>query len=524
MKRTLGIVIPVSVTAILASGGVAQAQTTFAIEGSDTLTQVINDAIAGSGAPLTYNNLGSGQGEKDLAQVGCPGSAITGQDFQEGIAPMSRNFQQALLTACPTWAPSSNQVLGLDAAVFSSRTWSGRPKDVTVPLASLTDPTIADPANQSDLSIIFFGFNASGSSKGTTAECAHPNRLAALDRLLSKMLGVNQINHIYRRDDNSGTQDTIREHLQNNFWCNGKSEGNVHNPENTGQNLLNEDLDPVRRACVGADATHRATRCTYYPTAQNCNFGDPDITFNGETIHCTQGLVVALSETDPGSSDITTSIANRIANDPFNGTLGMAGRASVELPNAPTTGLTINTVTFINSNVRANQYMFSRRLFLQRNPAGSGSPTRDAAETTLFRYATDNTFPVASSPNGFGGRCVMDPIVRNRGFLSCFDDCTQPCNVATNLCCLPPLAGASIPKQSIGAETITDATLHVWSDLGDASHPCVDTNVKSVASTACGLIEATTSGNPSGYACDLSSRCATGTSCLPYATGGESCQ
>ena len=120
MKRTLGIVIPVSVTAILASGGAAQAQTsTYAIEGSDTLTQVIQDAIAGSGAPLTYNNLGSGQGEKTSPRYGCPGSGITGQDFQEGIAPMSRNFQQALLTACPTWAPSSNQVLGLDAAVLA---------------------------------------------------------------------------------------------------------------------------------------------------------------------------------------------------------------------------------------------------------------------------------------------------------------------------------------------------------------------------------------------------------------------
>jgi ABC-type phosphate transport system substrate-binding protein len=512
MKRTLGIVIPVSVT-VLAASGAAQAQTTYAIEGSDTLTQVVEDAIAASGAPLTYNNLGSGQGEKDLAQLGCPASGITGQDFREGIAPMSRNFQQSLLTACPTWAPATNQVLGLDAAVFSSRTWSGRPKDMTVPLASLSDPTMADPANQSDLSIIFFGYNSSGSSKGTTAECAHPNRLAALDRLLGKMLGVNEIKHIYRRDDNSGTQDTIREHLQENFWCNGKSEGNVHNPANTGQNLLNEDLDPIRRDCVGADATHLATRCTYYPTAQNCNFGDPDITFNGETIHCTQGLVVALSETDPGSADITTSIANRIFADNTNGTLGMAGRASVELANQPTTGLTINTVTFTNTNVRADQYMFARRLFMQADPAGSGDPNRDTAEAVLFNYMT-----------GPGARCNMDPIMRNRGFLSCFDDCTLPCNVATNLCCTPPSAGASIPKQSIGAETITDATSHVWSDLGDASHPCVDTNVKSVSGVACGLIEATSSGNPSGYACDLSSRCATGTSCQPYTTGGDTCQ
>jgi hypothetical protein len=115
----------------------------------------------------------------------------------------------------------------------------------------------------------------------------------------------------------------------------------------------------------------------------------------------------------------------------------------------------------------------------------------------------------------------MDPIIGNRGFLTCFDDCTQPCNVASNLCCLPPSAGTAISKQSIGAEQITDATSTTWSDLGDGRHPCVESGLPSTSGLSCGPVAANI---PAGYACDLSSRCAPGTSCLPYATGGETCQ
>jgi ABC-type phosphate transport system substrate-binding protein len=497
MRRTLGIIVPVSVTVLAASAGVAHAQ--FTLEGSDTLTDVMKDAIAASGANMVYSNLGSGQGEKDIATAGCPAAGITGANFREGIAPMSRNFQAKITTACPSFTPSATNVLGLDAAVFSSANFPGRCLNQQVPLASTTDPTIADPTNPSDLSILFFGYNTAGTGKGTTAECADPHRIAALNRLIGCM-GVNDITHIYRRDDNSGTQDTIREHLKFNFWCNGKAEGRVTNP--VGSNVLNEDLDPIRRACIAADATHAKTRCTYYPTAQTCSAGDPDITVTGYgTVKCTQGLVVALSENDPGSDDITVSIANRIKNDGFHQTLGMAGRASVELLGQPTAGMTINTVTFTNGNVRANQYMFSRRLFLQRNPAGSGDAGRDAVEGPFFTWSTT--------------RCNMDPLVKNRGFLTCFDDCTLPCTDTGNLCCITPLSGSSIPKQNIGAET--NGT---FSDLGDGTHPCVQNGNMSTASTTCGPIpvEAAT------FACNLGAKC-TGGTCAPDSSGlGGICQ
>lgn len=498
MKRTLGIVLPISVGALALSAGDALAQGPYQLEGSDTLTEVVTNAVTASGAniALPYLNIGSGQGEKDLVTSDCPAAGITGAHFREGIAPMSRNVQQSVVTNCPQ---ISGAVLGLDAAVMASRNFTGHCQDLAIPHLS-TDVGTADPNNQSDLSMIFYGYDPAGvaSLKGTTAQCSHPNRIAALNRLTSCM-GVNQISHIYRRDDNSGTQDTIREHLGVNLWCNGKSEGNLGV---AGSNMLNEDLDPIRRPCVGADATHAQSRCTYYPTAQTCKFGDPDITVTGYgTVKCTQGLIVALSENDPGSKDITISIANRIANDTFNQTMGMAGRAMVELAGQPAAGLTVNTVTFTDSNVRAAQYMFSRRLFLQKNANGSGDAGRDTAENALYSWMTN--------------RCNLDPIVRTAGFLSCFDDCTVACLDPNNLCCIPPLAGVGNKPQNIGAETNGSFT-----DLADNKHPCV-ANASVLASGAtCPPIPA----EGSTFACNLSAKCTSGTCTLDSSNLAGVCQ
>jgi hypothetical protein len=496
IKRTLGIIVPLSVTVSAASESVAHAQ--YTLEGSDTLTDVMKDAIAASGVNMVYSNVGSGPGEKDIAASGCPAAGITGANLREGIAPMSRNFQQAILTSCPSFAPSGTSVIGLDALVFASANFAGRCLNQTVPLANHADPTIADPTNPSDLSLLFFGYNTAGFSRGRTDECAHPNRLAALNRLVNCM-GANDITHIYRTDDLTGTQDTMRERLQSNYWCNGKSEG--HGAK-AGSNMYNEDLDPIRRACIAQDATHAKTRCTYYPTAQTCSAGDPDITVTGYgAVKCTQGLVVALSENDPGSDDITVSIANRIKNDGFHQTLGMAGRAVVEQPLQPTAGMTVNTVTYTNGNVRANQYMFSRRLFLQQNPAGSGDAGRDAVEGPFFTWATN--------------RVNMSPIIKNRGFITCFDDyTTSGCADAGNLCCITALAGSSVPNQNIGAET--NGT---FSDRGDNSHPCVQTGAMSVMGSSCGPIVT----EAADFACNIGAKCTSGV-CTPDSSGlGGTC-
>jgi hypothetical protein len=466
-------------------GGRAQAQTPYPLEGSDTLAVVVQQAIANSGAALVYHNTGSGQGERDLAQAGCPAAGITGQHFREGIAPMSRNLQSAILSSCSSWAPAptSNQVLALDAVVLGARSFTGRCRDLDIS---------SDPTNQSDLAKILFGYDALGISHlhGTTTQCSHPERTAALNRLTACM-EVNQISHIYRPDDNSGTQDTLREKLGLDYWCNGKSEGNF---AAAGSNLFNEDLDPIRRPCVGADATHARSRCSYYPSAETCQFGDPDITLPGYgTVKCTQGLIVALSENDPASPDITFSIANRIKNDTFNQSMGIGGRAMVELSGQPTDGLFVNTVTFSPLNIRNGQYLLSRRLFLQRNPNGSGDSLRDAEEAKLFTYMTN--------------RCNLDPIVRQAGFVSCFDDCTEPCLNPNNLCCLPASADEAIKPQNIGAES-TGA----YTDLGDGLHPCASntTTIPSTSGLACPPL--TVEGT--GYACNLGQKCCGGTCSL----------
>jgi hypothetical protein len=448
----LGITIPTSIAVMAMASGAAWAQTTYLLEGSDTLTQVIQQAIIQSGATsLIYNNVGSGQAEKNMA-------TLSGADVLQGIGPMSRNFVPSVLTMAKfdpdgKWQDSSIQptatnVLCLDAPVVSVGNIKGHCTDISAPLVNPADPTMAAP--MSDLSIILSGYPASGTmSKATTAECSDSRRLAALNRLTACQ-GVSRIDHIYRRDDKSGTQDTWREHLQFNLWCNGKSEGNVNAP---GSNLKNEDLDPIRRPCIGADATKAQTACTYYPLKTQCAAGAPDITDpTYGTIKCSQGLIVALSETDPGAVDITESIGKRVGLDLNGFTIGLAGLASVELPGKPSVGTTINTVTFSDANIRAQQYMLARRLFLQRNPAGTGDPGRDAAESTLYTWATN--------------RCNIFPLCEAAGFLPPLPDCTTSgCLDTGNMTCLQAAPGVGTPKQNIGA-------------IGEAcnsSYPCVGT-------------------------------------------------
>lgn len=526
MKRTVGIVFPTSMAVVAFGNGAALAQTTcpdvaippeqqalvgfpgymdsaqaaacnstyggcFRFDGSDTLTEVMQLAIDQSGACLTYINIGSGQGEKNIAD-------LSGFTVHQGIAAMSRNFKPTVL---PSYTVTDANAISLDAAVLAVANIGGRCLNVNAPLQDPADPGFAQVTT--DLSIILSGYPSGGvgtKSKATTAECAHPERLAALARLTACQ-GVARIDHIYRRDDKSGTQDTIREHLQFDRWCNGKSGGDNNRP---GSNLKNEDLDPIRRPCIGADATKMATTCTYYPLKTKCNAGDPalnDPTY-GE-LKCTQGLIVALSENDPGIKDITISMGSRIAQDLNGYTVGMAGLAVVMLDGAPTAGTNINTVTFESSNIRAGQYMFSRRLFVQRdaNPTpqnGSESVAdRRTEEDKLFTFITN--------------RCNAEPINLTAGFLPPLAVCSDPCNDPLNITCLTAGAGVDTPAQNIGAETTACAS-------GNKS-PCV----------ADGIV--LTSGNcppipvlGSTYACNQGEKCGSGTCNLDSTLLGGACQ
>jgi hypothetical protein len=564
----LGMAIPTSIAVMAMGSGAAWAQTTWKIEGSDTLTSVIKDAITLSGARLTYGNPGSGQAEKDMQGIG---------NYLEGIGPMSRNFTASVLAAHTLWQPTSpDQVLCLDAAVLTVRT-----KNPHLTNISVTPPNGTNPVPISDLAIILSGYPKGcwGSapaacnvlygaalptpianvnmSTGTTQECAHPERLAALQRLTSSAT-LNRIDHIFRRDDKSGTQDTWREWLQFTNWCNGKSEGNTNA---IGSNMKNEDLDPIRRPCEGGnwvlrDPNHpyndpnnpyvsgdkQVTKCTYYPLAKTCNANDPDIgpgTVGGDytapdptdqtktvtnpygVIRCSQGLVVALSESDdytsslippnPAALDITQSIGKRVAGAQFD--MGLAGLASNVLG---TSAVKINTNAPSLSNIHKQTYLLSRRLFLQRaldvqaTIAGSltlGGQDRVDQENVLYDWTANH--------------CNVNPLCLKYGFVAtlqgadvshpladCSDACTNSKQSGNVGGCGRADPGVGTPKQCIGAEG--EAAL-----ASSNAYPCV-ANGSLLTTGYCALLPTLTT----GYECNVANASVSGPNKSSYPPDG----
>ena len=498
MKRFLGTAVPTSIAVLAMGSGVAHAQTTlWELDGSDTLTEVILNAITQSHASIHYNNKGSGQAEKNMA-------SLTDARFLQGIGPMSRNFTTAVLQAHSVdpdnWAPTDANVLALDAGLVcvGTKASTGYCPNISAPLVTTDDPSLAAP--NSDLAVVMAGypkdcFNlpagsvCTATSKGTTEECAHPKRLDALTRI-NNCQGGNRIDHLYRRDDSSGTQDTFREHLQTKYWCNGRSKGP--------SNLDNEDLDPIRRPCIGADladdgvtvTNKRQSRCTFYPLNITCTAQSPVAVHHDATygdIKCTQGLIVALSETDVGSKDITLSIANRAAADANGFTMGLIGHACVEAAgkNGDASGTKINTITYEDDNIRAGQYMLSRRLFLQRNPNYLNYPgafaARNTEEMKLFNWATN--------------RCNIKQIVIDAGFLPPLDVCGAACDNPQNISCLAPTSGVSTPDQNVGAEG--------EAALGSSNkNPCVADGLVKTSGT-CPVIPP----QPATYKCNIGPKC-----------------
>ena len=207
-------------------------------------------------------------------------------------------------------------------------------------------------------------------------------------------------------------------------------------------NLANADGDPIRRACVPeATGTYAKTACTLYPAATPCTAGDAG---------CTQGLVVALSENDPGMPDVDASIARRVRLDSNNQTLGFGGRAaSRQTGNAAPN---INGISPNNTNVRNSAYFAARRLFLNFSdiPIGTGRVggrtaddiANDQAQLDLYAWMTD---PI------LGGRFNLDPLLVANGLIPCTDDYSDPVG-PSNLCSsqLPPPPGDD-PRSCIAA-------------------------------------------------------------------------
>lgn len=521
LKRMIGIAIPTSMAALAVGSGVAQADTCDSyvdsscaagscvkLYGSDTLTAVIKDSIHGSHACMNYVNTGSGQGEKNITNLA--------GNYAQGLAPMSRNFAPSILTgAAAAYNPTPDNVLCLDAGVHAVGNINGHIQNL--PCSATPGNNACDTTcdiNVNPLAIALGGYPSTcpagggagtwSKSKATTAECAHPQRVAAIAKLTA--LQGARIDHFFRRDDKSGTQDTFRERMQFDRWCNGKSEGNVNAQYS---NLKNYDLDPVRRTCTNehSDTTHARTHCTFYPLNIPAAGGssEADTCFNGDVllstdsrnpygvdIPCTQGWLVALSETDTGHTDITISIGQRIAAD-FNGqTMGGGGLA---VTNTSSVGITLNTVSFEDFNVRGGHYAMWRRLFLQRNPnalsSGYITAAQDAQEQTLWTWATNRSHLCSiCTANGF-----YPPIV----------GCGQACDDPNNQTCLTAEAGVGTPKMNIGAEHEAPGT---------TGYPCVADGT-SPTSGNCADIPA----EGGGYACNLAAKCNGGTTCTYSATG-----
>ena len=469
----------------------------------------MKDSIRGSKACITYHNDGTDRAEMNIA-------ILNGVNYPQGLAPMSRNFTPSVLTgAASTFNPSPDNVLCLAPYVIAVGNINGHIQNLSccaTPGNNACDRTC--DVNANPLAIALGGYPSScpyspggkdengqyWPNTATTAECAHPQRVAVIAKLTA--LQGARIDHFFRPDDKN---DTFRDRLQFDRWCDGKSEGNLNTQYS---NLRNYDLDPVRRTCTNevSDTTHARTHCTFYPLNIPAAGGTSDAgtCFNGDVlaatdsrnpygvaIPCTQGWIVPLSENDGTIQDITISIGQRVGSD-FNGnTMGGAGLAVL---NTNSAGITLNTVSFEDFNVRGGHYAMWRRLFLQHNPAalssGFISATQDAQEKTLYNWAiTRSNLCTICSNNGF-----YPPIAGCAG---------QSCDDPNNVTCNTAEAGLGTPKMNVGAET-----------EAAGGYPCVADGT-SPASGNCAAIPVTAA----GYACNLNAKCATGTTCNFSATG-----
>jgi hypothetical protein len=487
----------------------------FRMDGSDTMTKIIQGAIEGSGACFSYHNTDDTQGESNmLFGGGIDGLSSRARTAYQGLAPMSRNFTSAILAnpVGATWAPNEHNVVGIDVGVITFQSMIGQcvELDDTIPSACAGECYTASTKNVSALAVLISG-NPAGSatiSKGTTAECSDACRTCLVDQLASSSCEpVNRIEHIFRPDDKSGTQDVFRKIGASpvKYWCNGKSEGNNGLP---GSNLKNEDLDPIRRGCANADSTHAYSKCTYYPLKYACQNSDADLPANSTVarsepsgahyvaathkwvtdyttvtytnphnaaISCTQGLIVALSENDPGSDDITSSIGNRVKNDLFGYSIGMAGWASAS---PPLHAVNINGVIPSAANIYSGAHKLWGLLYLERNATytdkghrcsdpGVGAPCDPTFAAPLGRKHEEDLLWNWATRGGLDA-CNLSPTVLTSGFLdrmefACTDNCTSGVGVASETgivtCAGYSAAGVGTPKQNVGAQGETCPTV-----------------------------------------------------------------
>jgi hypothetical protein len=515
----------------------------YYIKGSDTLfdimTASINAAKAKGVLPtasptLIYDGTGSGNAENEMKSTA---GTVVGRLGVQSIGPMSRNFRPATATQFPSWAPTVQNIVALDAAVVITKNAATRCKNMTLPLL----PADSTKALQNTAGLpITFGNTGSGydqmlevilsgpDGSGSVAACSDPRRVQAIADFAA-CNGLGALSHFYRRDDNSGTTDTFKDKIMRNGaggrFCNGAAIG-VLGGNKASPNLNNQDNDPIRKPCDVSSASRNQVTCTDSVTGALCN---------SAAATCTQGFITALSENDVGFSDITLTIGNRIASDPTGATVGFAGREAVNaIPGAA--GAFVNTNPPSDTLTRQDLYLLARRLFLQRGPSNplldagvdfnatntapppttgpaagcvgaacgnqrvnnnavlasgltcpdgsanlcaGGGTTQRGLEDTLFNYMTDPGG--IASPDGAPGRCNTDPIVKQFGFIPCLADCLATPTGSANLCSKSPYAyPASPPSACFPAGTQSAAGVSTWN-----GGPLFGSIVSAAAATCC---------------------------------------
>jgi len=458
----------------VAHAGVAQAQVAgnpdYYLKGSDTWFEVMIDAVAAAKADgtlrsaspaLVYDGTGSGNAENAMIATTCePGQTAPCLGTQS-VGPMSRNFKATVITTHPTWAPSARNVAGLDGAVIARSSSSAFLANLDLPrvpplnatnVTRANDPSVAcsfgtlGSCYDQMLAVLYGGSqNDTVGADGSVAGCSSPRRVQAVADFIV-LNGLDGIRHLYRRDDNSGTTDTIKEKLFIRRFCNGTAAGGNVARADGKLNLNNQDFDPIRQPCDISNAQRNQTTCTDLSTGLLCN---------SASAPCTQGLVVALSQGDPAIPDVTVSIGNRVGRDLSGTTFGYAGKEAVNIAVAPGTApIFIDTVPPEPGLIISNTYMLSRRLYLQHgadildnaqstlrcpstsatNFCAGGLTDQLGQETLLWNWMTDPN-PSTGDP----GRCHLDPILTLKGFIPCDPaDCFWNGGGPENLCSLTP--------------------------------------------------------------------------------------
>jgi hypothetical protein len=553
-----------------ASTASAQAVAPWNVSGSDTLEKVVKGAISAAqtapdglgGVILTPGQLvyvGGGSGTAESANT-----AST-----QAIAPMSRQYGSAVLTAHPSWAPGLQNVIGVDAVVIVSRQQPSIAKTISIAtqfdagqnttkaspnVSPAFDPTLTNPGYSAIIQTILSGPDGSGSF----AACADPRRAQAVFDFAQKN-GVATIDTFYRRDDNSGTSNVFQDRMNVGRFCNGRGRGVLgSNTITVGSftahpNLNNQDLDPIRRTCLNPPLLNGSARppirCTWTAIApatvngRTVNRGDfctpadnsvaPGCDASG-TCPCTHGLVVALSVGDDNASfaDVTATIASRVAADTTNKTYGYAGREAVRqqalgvLTNAPY----INNTSYSDAVVQLDQYLLSRRLYL--NYAGTvtdagaanGGTARIGFERTLFNWMTDPTGN--NNADGSIGRCNLDPIISANGFIPCAKTCTStPGPICNQLISISWGGQPATPTYPAAASTLSNclpngtgggtgnaSTGWDYAAFAATSGTCCSTGAAPVGgSCPAAIVPGATTGNLAQYSACMNDReCASG--------------